>query len=355
MQNELKRIEKSAKDEISQVRDLNELQKLRTQFLGRERGALTLILRNIKDLPAGEKTVVGSEANRLRTEIEELFEVQERKLKSSGSAANLKKERLDVTRPGVKVSRGHLHPITQVLRQVESIFARMGFTVAEGPEIETEYYNFDALNIPAEHPARDMWDTFWLRGNQKIPNSKFQIPNSQRLLLRTHTSPVQIRYMEKHEPPVRIISPGITYRYEATDASHDIEFWQIEGLLVDKDIHIGHFKAVIQQFFSELFGGKVAIRLRPGYFPFVEPGFEVDMQCVQCRGKGCSVCGKSGWLEMMGAGMVHPAVFKNVGYNPKNVQGFAFGMGLDRIAMMKYKIPDVRLMRSGDLRFLNQF
>ena len=238
----------------------------------------------------------------------------------------------------------------------------MGFTVAEGPEIETEHYNFDALNIPAEHPARDMWDTFWLRQNEiKIQSAgrRTKLKNNERLLLRTHTSPVQIRYMETHEPPIRIISPGIVYRYEATDASHDIEFWQIEGLMVDKDVSAANFKAVIERFFSELFRRVVSIRLRPSYFPFVEPGFEVDISCAQCKGKGCSICGQSGWLEMMGAGMVHPNVFKAVGYNPSplagGVQGFAFGMGLDRIAMMKYKIPDIRLMRSGDLRFLDQF
>ena len=384
---EFAKIKRHAESALAVAVSAELLEKFRVEYLGRK-GALSILLRQLKDLPETERRSLGVEANALRRSLEEKFAKLVGQLKNIVSAEVLKRERLDVTRPGFRAPRGHLHPITQVLRQVEDIFMRLGFTVAEGPEIETEHYNFDALIIPADHPARDMWDTFWLRSNQKeIPNSKFQIPNKfqnskskfQKLLLRTHTSPVQIRYMEKHQPPVRIIVPGVVYRYEATDASHDIEFWQLEGLMVDRDVTIANFKAVIERFFSELFGGKVKIRLRPSYFPFVEPGFEVDVSCVQCKGKGCSICGQSGWLEMMGAGMVHPNVFKAVGYNPKNVhpvrefgksvfskhsrsdkfsngvQGFAFGMGLDRITMMKYKIPDIRLMRSGDLRFLQQF
>ena len=363
MQDELKQIERSAEQEIATAATLDELEERRIQFLGREKGALTVILRQLKDLPPAERGKIGAKANALRERIERLMNERATALRRSSHESVLQKERLDVTYPGRRIPRGHLHPITKVLREVEDIFLRMGFTVAEGPEIETEYYNFDALNIPANHPARDMWDTFWLQGSQEFPISNFPFPNksktqnlkSQRLLLRTHTSPVQIRYMEQHNPPVRIISPGIVYRHEATDASHDIEFWQIEGLAVDRDISIANFKAVIERFFSELFGKKMAIRLRPSYFPFVEPGFEVDMSCTYCNGKGCTVCQRSGWLEMMGAGMVHPNVFKAVGYNPREVQGFAFGMGFDRLVMMKYKIPDIRLMRSGDLRFLKQF
>lgn len=353
MLDELKRIEKTAKEWIQKVDSEKELEAIRVEYLGRERGALTAILRSLKDLPTSDRITIGGVANRLRGEIEELIEDRHIALRRKGSESRLSEERLDVTRPGASWPRGHLHPLTHVLKRAEDIFLRMGFTVAEGPEIETEHYNFDALNIPADHPARDMWDTFWL----KPEKFKSQNTNSktERLLLRTHTSPVQIRYMETHEPPVRIISPGIVYRYEATDASHDIEFWQIEGLLVDENISVGHLKGVLERFFSELFGGKIETRLRPSYFPFVEPGFEIDISCTQCRGKGCSVCSQTGWLEMLGAGMVHPQVLKNVGYNPKKVQGFAFGMGLDRLVMMKYKIPDIRLMRSGDLRFLNQF
>ncbi len=367
VRNEFERIKKSAIEALEGAKTAEDVEKLRLNYLGRK-GALNLILRGLKDLPDAERRTLGAEANTFRASLESKIEEALKNSKANEKHSRFSKERLDVTRPGMRAPRGHLHPITQVLRQVEDIFLRLGFMVAEGPEIETEHYNFDALNIPADHPARDMWDTFWLRGNQEeIPNPKSQISNKsqnskskfQKLLLRTHTSPVQIRYMETHEPPVRIIVPGMAYRYEATDASHDIEFWQLEGLMVDRDVTVANFKAVIEKFFSELFGGKVKIRLRPSYFPFVEPGFEVDVSCVQCKGKGCSVCGQSGWLEMMGAGMVHPNVFKAVGYNPSppagGVQGFAFGMGLDRIAMMKYKIPDIRLMRSGDLRFLTQF
>lgn len=346
MRDELKKIEQTAKTEVRAARNLDELEARRIQFLGRERGALTLILRSLKNVPAGERARLGASANALRKKIEALLSSQEVKLKRTERESVLKKERLDITRPGKRPERGHLHPITKVLEEVENIFLRMGFTITEGPEIETEHYNFDALNLPKDHPARDTMDTFWLKEKNK---------KGERLLLRTHTSPVQVRYMEKHNPPIRIIVPGLVYRYEATDASHDIEFWQIEGLMVDAHVSAGNFKAVIQRFLSELFGSAIKIRLRPYYFPFVEPGFEVDASCIQCAGKGCSVCQRTGWLELMGAGMVHPNVFKAVGYNPQHVQGFAFGMGLDRLVMMKYKIPDVRLMRSGDLRFLTQF
>jgi len=351
----LEKIRKNAFSQIADVKNLEEEELLRVSLLGRK-GALTSILRSLKELPEAERKKVGEGANRLRQEIGAALDEKKRQVEEMAREGVLKKEWLDVTRPGVKQERGHLHPITKVLREAISIFSAMGFEVAEGPEVETEYYNFDALNIPANHPARDMWDTFWLRSNQKeIPNPKSQIPNSSGLLLRTHTSPVQIRYMEKHNPPIRIIAPGLTYRYEATDASHDFQFWQLEGLMVDKNVSIASFKAIIQEFFSKLFKSKIKIRLRPSYFPFVEPGFEVDLSCPYCKEKGCSICKKTGWLEIVGAGMVHPDVFKAAGYNPRNVQGFAFGFGFDRIVMMKYKIPDIRFLRSGDLRFLKQF
>ncbi len=237
----------------------------------------------------------------------------------------------DITAPGKKPVFGHLHPLTQVRRKVEEIFQSMGFSVLEGPEAETEWYNFDALNIPKDHPARDMWDTLWLK------------PENSKLLLRTHTSPVQIRYMEKNQPPLRIIVPGKAFRHEATDASHEINFYQLEGLMVDKAVSAANFKAIIEEFFKRFFGRPAEIRMRPSYFPFVEPGFEIDIKWDK------------GWLEMMGAGMVHPKVLKNSGLNPKLWQGFAFGIGLDRLAMMKYKIDDIRLFYSGDLRFLHQF
>jgi phenylalanyl-tRNA synthetase alpha chain len=236
--------------------------------------------------------------------------------------------KLDVTAPGKKIEHGHLHPLTQVQNKAVEIFSSMGFEIAEGPEVETEYYNFDALNIPAEHPARDLWDTFWLKDGN---------------LLRTHTSPVQIRYIETHQPPIRIIAPGKVFRYEATDASHEIQFYQLEGLMVDKNITLANLKAVMEIFFQKFFSKNIEVRLRPSYFPFVEPGVEIDMKY---NGK---------WMEVAGAGMVHPKVLENAGLNFNDWQGFAFGMGMDRLTMIKYKINDVRLFYSGDLRFIKQF
>jgi phenylalanyl-tRNA synthetase alpha chain len=262
----------------------------------------------------------------------------------------IKGDWFDETIPGQTPYFGHLHPLTLVRMKSQDIFQTMGFYTVDGPEIENEWYNFDALNIPKDHPARDMWDTFWLRNVRSQ-----ELKGKYRLLLRTHTSPLQIRFMEKNNPPFRIIAPGRVFRHEATDASHEINFYQLEGLMVDKYVSVSNFKAVIEGFFSIFFNKRIKIRLRPSYFPFVEPGFEIDISCINCLGKGCSSCKKTGWVEVMGAGMVHPLVFKNVGLNPKFWQGFAFGIGLDRLAMMKYKIDDVRLFYSGDLRFLYQF
>jgi len=251
--------------------------------------------------------------------------------------------KLDVTAPGKKIERGHLHPLTLVQNKAIEIFSSMGFEIAEGPEAETEYYNFDALNIPAEHPARDLWDTFWLKANAN--NAKENANNAK--LLRTHTSPVQVRYIETHQPPIRIIAPGKVFRYEATDASHEIQFYQLEGLMVDKNITLANLKAVMEIFFQKFFSKNIEVRLRPSYFPFVEPGVEIDMKY---NGK---------WMEIGGAGMVHPKVLENAGlnFNPPagGWQGFAFGMGMDRLAMIKYKINDVRLFYSSDLRFIKQF
>lgn len=235
---------------------------------------------------------------------------------------------------------GHIHPLNQVIRSAVEIFTELGFEVAEGPEAETEYYNFDALNIPKDHPARDMWDTFWLKDGR---------------LLRTHTSPVQVRYMEKHKPPLAIIVPGKTYRYEATDATHEAQFTQLEGLMIGETVTLANMKWVLAQFFEKLFAKKLEVRLRPSYFPFVEPGFEVDVQCFKCAGAGCSMCKRTGWIEIMGAGMVHPKVLEGVGIDPNKYHGFAFGMGAERIAMLKYGVDDIRLFYSGDMRFVNQF
>ena len=365
MQSELEKIKKSSADEIMSSATLDDLERVRISLLSRN-GALTTILRTLKTLPSRERTQIGSEANHLRNEIEIQLSSRRSHLEHAHQESILTKEWIDISRPGIKIRRGHLHPLTLLLREITEIFSSMGFEIVEGPEIESEYYNFDALNIPANHPARDMWDTFWLKtrinaekhADQRGKNIRINQRVDQHtsaLLLRTHTSPVQIRYMETHNPPVRIIVPGRVYRYESTDAAHDIQFWQLEGLMADKNISVANFKAIIQMFFSRLFKTEVHIRLRPSFFPFTEPSFEVDISCVVCRSKGCAICKKTGWLELAGAGMVHPNVFKAAGYNPKNIQGFAFGMGIERLAMMKYKIPDIRLFHSGDIRFLSQF
>lgn len=346
MINKLSTIEKNAKAAIDAASTADEVEHIRVEYLGRK-GALPMLLREVKELPASERTKVGSVGNKLRENLETLIEKKRTRLLETSHESILKTEWLDVTHPGRKPPKGHLHPITKVLREITTIFASMGFATVEGPEVETEHYNFDALNIPKDHPARDMWDTFWL----KQKNAK-----DERLLLRTHTSPMQIRYMEQHNPPIRIIVPGRVYRYEASNASHNYQFYQLEGLMVDRNITIANFKAVIQELFSRFFKKSVTIRLRPSaYFPFTEPSFEVDISCITCNAKGCAVCQKSGWVELAGAGMVHPNVYKAAGYNPKDWQGFAFGFGFDRLVMMKYKIPDIRLLNSGDMRFLKQF
>ncbi|MBI1975704.1 MAG: phenylalanine--tRNA ligase subunit alpha [Candidatus Vogelbacteria bacterium] len=238
---------------------------------------------------------------------------------------------------------GHRHPLSRSIREMVEILTALGFAVADGPEIETEHYNFDALNIPAEHPARDLWDTFWIQ------------PRSLGKLLRTHTSPVQIRYMETHRPPLAIVVPGKTFRYEATDATHEAQFHQIEGLMVGAGITLGHLKGTLANFFSRFFNTQTRVRLRPSYFPFVEPGVEIDMSCFKCGGSGCSLCKQSGWVEIMGAGMVHPQVLYGVGIDPRKYSGFAFGGGVDRMTMLKYGIDDIRLFYDGDLRLVNQF
>lgn len=244
-----------------------------------------------------------------------------------------------------KDTEGHLHPITHTIRDLHKIFADMGFNITEGPEIETEEYNFDLLNIPAHHPARDMWDTFWLK------------PENSRMLLRTHTSPVQARYMQKNQPPIRIIAPGKTFRYEATDATHEAQFYQIEGLVIDESTSLATLKTTLTKVFSEFFGNDSQVRFRPSFFPFVEPGVEIDMSCFACKrdGSHCSVCKGEKWVEIMGAGMVHPDVLRGVGIDPEKYQGFAFGGGVDRFAMLKYGINDIRELYTGDLRVTNQF
>jgi phenylalanyl-tRNA synthetase alpha chain len=316
-------------EELVKVKTSADLNSFQNKYLSRK-GEVSNVLRALKDLSIEERKKVGPEANQLRVDLEEMFEKTKKAIQETRN--KIQDTKLDITAPGKKIVRGHLHPITHVMRKVEEIFESMGFKILEGPDIETEYYNFDALNIPKNHPARDAWDTFWLK------------PENSKLLLRTHTSPMQIRFMEKNNPPFRIIVPGRCFRYEAIDASHSHTFYQLEGLMVDRHINIANFRAIVEQFLKKMFGNNIEIRIRPSYFPFVEPGFEVDMK--DASGK---------WLEIMGAGMVHPNVFKYSGYVPDEWQGFAFGMGIDRIAMLKYKINDIRLLYENDLKFLNQF
>lgn len=335
---------KEIKKEINSADSIKVLDEIYRKYLGKK-GLVSLALRDLGKLSLEEKKEKAPEIQKIKVEIESLSVKRAEDLRHAEIEERLKSERIDISAPGIRAEQGHLHPLTKVQDKMCEIFTSLGFEIAEGPEIETEWYNFDALNIPANHPARDMWDTFWLKSKNK----------EEKLLLRTHTSPVQVRYMESHQPPFRIIVPGRTFRHEASDASHDIQFYQLEGLMVDEDISVANFKAVINEFLSRLFGKELKTRLRPSFFPFVEPGFEVDMSCVNCDGQGCSVCSQTGWLEMMGAGMVHPNVFKAVGYNAPDVQGFAFGIGIDRVAMMKYKVDDIRLFYSGDLRFIKQF
>jgi phenylalanyl-tRNA synthetase alpha chain len=342
---DLKQIKKQFLEKLKNVSDLDGLKKIESEFLGRN-GIIRDVLAKLKNFPERERKETGKEINALKEDLINLLHNKQRTLEQSDLQAD--EEWIDISAPGKKITKGHVHPLTKIISEIIEIFNGLGFSVISGPEIETERNNFDALNIPADHPAREMWDTFWLK-----PKTEFKI--KEKLLLRTHTSPVQVRFTQKNNPPFRIIAPGRIFRYEATDASHDFQFWQLEGLMVGDDISVANFKAVIKTFFQELFKKEVKIRLRPSFYPFVEPGFDVDISCIICGGKGCSVCSQRGYLEMAGAGMVHPNVFKAVGYNPKNWQGFAFGFGIDRLAMMKYKISDVRLFRSGDLRFLEQF
>ncbi len=330
--------------EINKADHPEKLDDIFRKYLGKK-GKITQILSFLKELPKAKRAAIGREANLLKKLIESQIKKKKEIIRKRIEKELSSKDFIDITLPAKKPEVGHLHPLTLVRRKVERIFESMGFCVVQGPHIETEWYNFDALNIPKDHPARDLWDTFWLKERK----------NKERLLLRTHTSPVQVRYMRKHNPPFKIIVPGRVFRHEASDSSHDIQFYQVEGLMIDTDISVANFKGIIQEFLEKFFNRRIKTRLRPGYFPFVEPGFEIDIQCFICQGKGCSTCGHTGWVELCPGGMVHPNVLKAGGLNPKNWQGFAFGMGLDRLAMMTYKINDIRLLYSSDLRFLKQF
>lgn len=333
----LKTLQSDASRVLSSLQSLKELQDYKVRVLGRH-GFLKEVLKGLGSLEPSERPLVGELANKVKEEIESALVQLQKTLESQGGGKGAKKVGIDVTLPGLQFSLGYRHPIRLVSQAIESIFLNMGFSIEEGPDVETDYYNFEALNFPSDHPAREMQDTFYIGS----------------LLLRTHTSPVQIRVMEKFKPPLYMIAPGAVYRHD-DDVTHSPMFHQIEGLMVDQNITFANLKGVLTLLCHALFGEEREVRFRPSYFPFVEPGAEVDVSCALCRKKGCRVCGGDGWLEILGAGMVHPNVLKGVGIDPKRYSGFAFGLGVERIAMLKYGIDDIRLFYQSDMRFLEQF
>ena len=339
MRDEIERLKEEAENGIKAATSLKELDEWRVRLLGRK-GEITRLLRGIRELPPEERPLVGRLANELRGQIQSLIEQRRRELEEEETRRRFEAERLDVTMPGRFPRLGRLHPLTQIMREVEEIFTALGFEVVQGPEVETEWYNFVALNIPDWHPVRDEHDSFYI---------------TSEVLLRTETSAVQIRTMERRKPPVRIISPGRCYRRDPLDATHSPIFHQVEGLWVEKGVTFAHLKGVLEEFARRMFGENVRMRFRPDYFPFTEPRADASISCVMCDGKGCPVCKHTGWLEILGAGMVHPNVLRNVGYDPEEVTGLAFGMGLERIAMLKFGIEDIRLFYENDVRFLEQF
>jgi phenylalanyl-tRNA synthetase alpha chain len=341
----LEELEQKSLAELAGIADLKDLDAWRVRVLGKK-GELTQLLRAVGGLPPEERPAFGAAANRVKARVEAAHSERESALKEAAIADALTRERVDVTLPGRPPELGRLHPTTQVLREILAAFGAMGFQVVEGPEVEWDYYNFEALNIPKDHPARDMWDTLWI--NQDASKGR-------PMLLRTHTSPMQIRTMERQDPPVRVVVPGKCYRYEAVDASHESMFYQVEGLAVDRGITMADLKGTLFEFARRLFGQERRIRFRCDYFPFVEPGVDMSIDCPVCRGKGCRLCRETGWLEILGAGMVHPDVLARVGYDPKIYTGFAFGLGPERVAMIRYGIDDIRQFYANDLRFLKQF
>ena len=339
MREKLEQIQNGALEAISSASDLKVLEDLRVQYLGKK-GELTAVLRGMKDLTAEERPVVGQMANDVREALEHALADKKVGLEREAVNKQLEEEVIDITMPGKKIAKGHMHPLHKTLEEVQNIFLGMGYEIVDGREVETAYYNFDALNLGEEHPARDEQDTFYFTNN---------------LVLRTATSPVQVHTMENEELPIRMIAPGRVYRSDEADATHSPVFHQIEGLVIDKNITFGDLKGVLAEFAKKFFGDKVQVKFRPHYFPFTEPSAEVDVSCVMCGGKGCNVCKGSGWIEILGCGMVHPKVLEMAGIDSTKYQGFAFGMGLERLTMLKYDIGDLRLFYENDVRFLAQF
>lgn len=339
MKQQLEQIALRAKEELAQISESKALDDLRVKYLGKK-GELTGILKQMGKLSAEERPVIGQLANEIREKIGNEIQEKAKELKAAALKAQLKSEKIDVTMPGKSYEIGKKHPLTIVLDELKEIFLGMGFDVAEGPEVELDYYNFEALNIPKGHPARDTQDTFYINDS---------------VLLRTQTSPVQVRVMEKKRPPIRIIAPGRVYRSDAVDATHSPLFHQVEGLVVDKNITMSDLKGTLEIFAKRLYGEDSVVRFRPHHFPFTEPSAEMDVMCFNCKGKGCPLCKGEGWIEILGCGMVHPKVLERCGIDPEEYSGFAFGIGLERITMRRYEINDLRLFYENDKRFLEQF
>lgn len=339
MKEQLRAISERAANALKEVKAQSELEELRVAYLGKK-GELTSILKQMGKLSAEERPAMGQLANAVRSEIEAKIAEKTALIKKAEQDKKLEKETLDISLPGKKGKKGGIHPLNTVLKDMINIFQSMGFDVVDGPEIETEYYNFEALNVPADHPARDMQDTFYVGDG---------------LILRSQTSATQIRTMENRKPPIRMICPGRVYRADDVDATHSPVFHQIEGLVVDKGITMCDLKGTLEQFAREIYGSDTKVKFRPSFFPFTEPSVEVDVSCSECGGKGCRVCKGSGWIEILGAGMVHPRVLERCGIDPEEYSGFAFGIGLDRLTTTRYKISDIRLLFENDIRFLSQF
>lgn len=339
MKEQLKAIEDEALSMLEEIQDIRELDEIRVSFLGKK-GKLTGILKGMGSLSAEERPVIGQMANEVRNKLEDAVQKAKKELQKKERKEKIARETIDVTMPGTAFPRGRKHPLTLVLDEIKEVFIGMGYEIAEGPEVELDYYNFEALNIPKNHPARDTQDTFYI---------------NDQVVLRTQTSPVQIRVMQEKKPPIKIICPGRVYRSDQVDATHSPIFYQVEGLVVDKGVTMGDLIGTLQVFAKSLFGENTKIRLRPHHFPFTEPSAEVDVSCWSCGGKGCRICKNEGWIEILGSGMVHPKVLENCGIDPSVYSGFAFGLGVERTAMGRFNIDDLRLLYENDMRFLNQF
>jgi phenylalanyl-tRNA synthetase alpha chain len=339
MDNPLIELERGALARVAAATNVEELEAVRVETLGRK-GALNQVSAGMGKMPPEQRAATGKLLNGVKQNLEKAIEARRAEFESAALRAQLDTEWLDLTLPAPGTRPGSLHPVTQLQREIEDLFTSLGFAVLDGPEVETEYNNFDALNIPPDHPARDMQDTFWVEGGY---------------LLRTHTSAVQVRGMGRLKPPMRMIAPGRVFRNESVDASHEHTFYQLEGMMIDREVSVAHLTYFMKTLLTAIFRREVTVRLRPGFFPFVEPGFELDIQCLICGGSGCPVCKQSGWVELLPCGLVNPQVLRMGGIDPKEWNGFAFGLGLTRLAMMRYGIDDIRWLQSGDLRFLNQF